>query len=160
MRAARFTAIVLVAVVALAGCSSGKKAATGSPSTTPTSASAPAPTTTASRPPSTDPFCVFVRTYNDRFGRINPAALSDPQQFKAAMQDASAAIKEAANTAPASIRADVATMSQAVQKLLDSFQQVNFDMTRISVAALTQLQAPEFIAAGRRLDDYTRQNCA
>lgn len=156
MRPTRFTALVLLAIVGLAGCSSGKPSATATPSTTPTSAPAPSTTT---RPASNDPFCNFVQTYNDRFGRVNPSALSDPQQFRTVLQDATAAIKEAAGAAPASIRTDVALVSQAMQKLMDSFQQVNFDITRIQVAAFTQLQTPEFIAAGQRIDDYTRQNC-
>ena len=100
-----------------------------------------------------------MQTYNDRFGRINPSALNDPQQFRTAMQDANAALKDAAGAAPASIRSDVGLMSQAMQKLFDSFQQVNFDITRVQVTAFTQLQAPEFIAAAQRLDEYTRQNC-
>lgn len=159
VRVARLTAFLLLAALtlALAGCSSSKEAATpdGSPTT---SLSAAAPTTTG-RPASADPFCNFVRTYNERFGRINPGAVTDPQQFRTVMSDAATAINDAAKAAPASIRSDVAVMSQAVQRLLDAFQRVNFDVTRIPVTAFTDLQAPEFIAAGQRLDAYSRQNC-
>jgi hypothetical protein len=148
----------VLSVIAFSACSSSKKSAT-SDTSPPTAAIATLPPTTA-RAVSTDPFCNFVRTYNDRFGRINPGALSDPQQFRTVMQDASNAIEEAAANSPAAIKADVTLMSQAVQKLLDAFQKANFDVTRIDVSALNDLATPQFTAAGQRLDAYTRQNCA
>lgn len=161
MRVARLTALTLLAAVAVGGCSSGKTASSSSPTTeaTAVAAATTAPPATAARAGSNDPFCVFVRTYNERFGRINPGALSDPQQFRTVMQDAASAIKDAATNAPASIKADVALMSQALQKLVDSFQKANYDLTKIQVSAFTDLQAPDFQAAGQRLDAYTRQNC-
>ncbi len=145
-----------LAALALAGCSSGQ--GSSSPTTAAPGTTAPA-ATSAPAPGSDDPFCNFIRTYNERFGRINPGATADPQQFRTVLTDSANALKEAAASAPAAIRPDVTVMSQAMQQLVDAFRQVNFDATRINVAALASLQAPEFIAAGQRIDDYTRQNC-
>ena len=157
MRLARIAPFLVIPLLALTACSSGKKSSSASPTTANTTA-ATAPTTTA-KPASNDPFCNFVRTYNDRFGKINPGALSDPQQFRSVMQDAVNSIKDAANAAPASIKPDVTTMSNAMQSLFQAFQQANFDATKINVASLTALQAPEFVSAAQRIDAYTRQNC-
>src|SRR5947209_4916408 len=103
--------------MALAGCSKGTSTKSTQATTT-----FPVPTvTTLAIHNTNDPFCKFLASYNDRFGKVSPN-LSDPQQLKATLQDAGAAIKDAANTAPPAVKADVATMSDGFQKFLAILQ--------------------------------------
>lgn len=157
MRRATVSGIALAVGVALllGGCSGGAKkpAASPPPSTSATSAP-PAPAVNQSN----DPYCVFLRGYNDRFNRIDLGA-TDPQAFQRVMQEAAAAAKEAEATAPPAIRSDVVTLNRAFERLLGALQQINFDMTKATPALLQELQTPELLAAGQRIDAYTRQNC-
>src|SRR5205085_7077894 len=100
----------------------------------------------------------FVKSYNERFGKVN-LGLSDPAQLKATMLDAAASIQQAQTVAPSPIRSDVGLLSQSFQSLVDILQQANFDVTKVSLASIQQLQSSDFVAASQRLDAYTRQNC-
>src|SRR5438105_2661318 len=106
MRRIAMAAICMTLVVAAGACSQGKKSWSG-PTTT-----AARPATTVARAAGANPFCDFVGTFNDRFGRVN-LGLTDPQQLKAVLQDATAAIAGAQAIAPPAIKADVVVLNDA-----------------------------------------------
>jgi hypothetical protein len=150
--------VAAVAALALAGCSSGK----GSSSATPTTAKSSSPASSIKG--STDPFCNFVRTFDSRFGQINPG-LADPTQLKSTVQDAAGAISGAESMAPAQIKGDVSLLNDAFQKLATALAQINYDLTKAAqapqvLASLQQLQSPDYAAASQRIDNYISQNCA
>lgn len=145
-------ALTILAALALmaAGCSSDK-----SPSASGTSA---VPGATAADKASTDSFCRFVASFNERFGKVDPT-LNDPARLRATFQEAAKAISEAAATAPVAVKADVGVLDQAFTQLLTVLQQVGFDVTKVSPAALQALQSPAFAEASGRLDAYRAANC-
>ncbi|MFP5319070.1 MAG: hypothetical protein ACLGI2_12355 [Acidimicrobiia bacterium] len=142
----------VLAGVLLTACSGGDD---GDDSAAPSTTEVPAPTTS---PRTGDPFCDFVSDFSDRFGRVD-LGLTDPARFRTVMTDAGNAIRDAQGTAPEAIRADVGTLNTYFQRFLNVLQQANFDLTKVPPASIEQLQAPEFTAAGNRLDAYARENC-
>jgi ABC-type glycerol-3-phosphate transport system substrate-binding protein len=142
-------AVVLGLALAVAGCSSDKPSTSATPTTTPVAGGNPA---------TTDSFCTFVRTFNERFGRIDPS-LSDPAQLRTRLQEATKAVTDAAATAPAAVKADVGVLGQAYTQLLAVFQQAGFDVAKVPLASLQAFQAPAFAQASARLDAYRAANC-
>src|SRR5205085_537824 len=108
----------------LTACSSGKKSESGTAATT--AAGAPSPNATGRA--SSDPFCLSLNAYQDKYGRVN-TGVADPQQLRVAMQDAGTAIADADKNAPASIKTDVDILNQAFQQLLAILQATNFDFS-------------------------------
>jgi len=150
----RLTASVLGLALALTACSSGKKSESGAPSTRATGSPSPS----AAGRGSTDPFCTSLTAYQDKYGGVN-TGLSDPQQFKAAMQDAATAIGDADKNAPASIKSDVDVLNKAFQHLLTILQASNFDLSKVSLAQIQPFQTPEFLAASQNVNTYVREHC-
>ena len=135
-----------------AGCSSEKKSSSGTTATT----AAGAATTVAVR--SGDPVCDSLRSYNDRFRRVN-LGLSNPQELRAAMQEAGAAIADAQGRAPDAIKSDLAVLRGAFQQLVSTLEQADYDLSKLSLTQVQQLQTPEVTAAGRNVDTYLREHC-
>lgn len=145
----RVLSIVLVAVLALVvGCSDDDESS--------------APTTTVAsegRRRSNDAYCNFLLTFSERYGQVNPS-LADPPQFRSAMEEAAAAAKEAAASAPEAIKADLAVLNTGLDRLMGILRRVNFDVTKLQMAELQEIQGtPEFVEAGRRVEEYRQQNC-
>lgn len=148
-------ALALVVAVVLTGCSNGK----GTESATPTTAVASTtPPTLSVRPTSDDAYCRFLQTYNNRFGQIGPG-LADPQRLRTTMREAAAAVKDGQATAPEALKADLAVLSDAFQRLLTVFEQANYDITRLSLTSLQELQSPAVVGASQRIDAYTKEHC-
>lgn len=152
MSSARLAAPVLAVAVLLTACSSGKKSGSAAPATT--AAPAPAVTTRGTN----DPFCNSLNAYNEKYGRVN-TGVAQPDQLRAAMQDAASAIGEADRTAPDEIRSDVDVLNRAFQQLLGILQATNFDLSKVSLAQVQQFQTPEFTTAGQNVDAYVRDHC-
>ena len=150
----RLAVSLFVLALALTACSSGHKSESGAPATT--AAGAPAPTTAGHG--SNDPFCVSLNAYQDKYGRVN-TGLADPQQLKAAMQDAGTAIADADKNAPTSIKNDVDILNKAFQQLLVVLQASNYDLSKVSLAQVQQFQTPEFTTASQRINAYIGENC-
>jgi Spy/CpxP family protein refolding chaperone len=155
LRASLAVAVALALGLSLGACSSG-----GNDVEEPAPATTAPPSTLPSTPRTTsnDPYCRFLQTFNDRFGQLN-VGLAQPQQLRTVMQDASSALKSAQASAPENLRADLATLGDAFQRLIVLFEQVNYDVTKLNLDSLQQLQAPQFVSAAQRIDAYTRQNC-
>lgn len=151
----RLLALVTAGVLVFGGCSSGTKSSSNSPATTGSFVTLP-PTTAGSA--SRDPFCNSLNTYNDRFKSAD-LGLTEPQKLRGVMQEASAAIADAEGKAPEAIRPDVAVLSRGFQQFVSILEQANYDLTKLTVAQVQQLQTPEFTAAGERVDTYLREHC-
>jgi hypothetical protein len=150
-----------LAVVVLTGCSSSDK----KPAAAPPSSTAPAgnPTTTV-RPVDTSftgvnsgPFCGLAKTYNDRF--TNVGAASTPAQLRTVAQDGRTAINQALAAAPAELKPDVQILANAFGALFTDLEKVDFDASKLSVAAFTPIQAPEFQTATIRFQAYVKNVC-
>lgn len=152
----RTVALTFGLAALLVACSGGNKKPVASAPRTTASPAPAAPSATGNQ--SNDPYCVFLRGYNERFNRVD-LNVADPQVFRRVMQEAAAAAKEAATTAPAAIRSDLVTLNRAFDRLLAAMQQINYDLTKATPAMVQELQSPEFLAAGQRVDAYTRDHC-
>ena len=143
--------LVLVLGLALAGCSGGGKK---SPAASPTTAAVGGPLTTRGVVGgSNNPFCRAVQAFSDRFGRVLPA-LSDPQQYKAAVADAGNALKDVQAAAPDSLKADMALLNDYFQKVLG-----NLDLSHPDPTLLTEVTNPRYTQANTDLNNYLKQNC-
>ena len=150
----RWAAAALLGAILLTGCSSDKKKdESASPATT---AAAAAPSTT--RRIIGGPFCEFALTFNGRYAQISPS-LADPQQLRAAFEQAAKAIDDAEQIAPAEVRPDVRVLATQFRDLVVILQQANYDFSKVPQASIQRLQSPEVQAAGQRLDAYVKQNC-
>jgi len=144
----------------LAGCSGGDK----KPAAAPTSAPAATGPTTTARPVDTSftgvnsgPFCGLAKTYNDRFTNVGAAAT--PAQLRTVAQDGRTAINQALTAAPAELKADVQVLADAFGSLFNELDKVNFDASKVSVAAFAPIQAPEFQTATIRFQAYVKNVC-
>ena len=158
---ARAVVAAVAAVATLGACSgSGEPFVPALTTTTTTVAPEPtlAPGPLIGRPRGEDAFCDFVATYHERFGRVD-TSLADPARLRTAMEEAAAAIAEAADNAPAAIRADVVLLRDAFAQLVAGFRQADFDISRLPPSTLLALAAPQFVAASNRLDAYLVDNC-
>lgn len=158
MRIPRRTLGAATLLLALAACNGGGGDSADRATTTVAGTGSTTPGPSTPRTTSADPFCNFVQTFQDRFGRIG-VGFGDPAQLRTFLTEAATAIRDAQATAPASIRADVGLLNEAFQRLLAVFQQANFDLTRVNPNALAELQSPQNTAASERLEAYRTQNC-
>ena len=152
-----------VALVLLTGCSRGGGKDTASSPTTTAAPAATGPSTTV-RPVDTSftgqnsaQFCTLAKTYNDRFSNVNAAAT--PAQLRTVTQEGRTAINQAVTAAPAEIKPDVQVIATAFTALFTELEKVNFDVSKVSPAALGSLQAPEFQASTTRFQAYLRSVC-
>lgn len=67
--------------------------------------------------------------------------------------------KKAVAAAPASIKADVATVTKASLAEVAALQKVNFDITKINPADLMKLNQPEIRTASANLTNYLVKTC-
>ncbi len=152
-----------LALVLLTGCSSGGGKDTASSTPTTAAPAATGPSTTV-RPVDTSftgqnsaQFCTLAKTYNERFSNVNAA--SSPAQLRTAAQEGRTAINQAASAAPAEIKPDVQVIATAFTALFTELEKANFDVSKMSPAALSSLQAPEFQASTTRFQAYLRTVC-
>jgi hypothetical protein len=157
-RSVRILAACGLALVVLGGCSSDDP----KPSATPTTLGG-GPTTTV-RPVDTSftgansaQFCALAKTYIDRSSNLGAGATS--AQLRTASQDARTAITQAAAAAPAEIKNDAQTVSNAFVALFTELERANFDPTKLSPTALAPLQTPELATATTRFQAYLHQVC-
>ena len=144
----------LATALILSGCTGGDDEDESSSPTT----SAAQVTTAAPRRVAGGPFCEFLVTFNDRFGRVGADATS-PEQLKATFEQAAQAIQDAEPLAPPEIRSDVGLLATTFRDFVGVLQQVDYDFTKVPPAAIQNVSRPEVDAAGERVDSYIRQNC-
>lgn len=151
-----------VVMVVLAACNGNGDGDTAAPATTATTTE-PRPSTTL-RPVDTSftgqnnsQFCATAKTYNDASSSANRA--TTPDQLRAEVVASRSAIDQVATTAPAEIKGDAQALANAFGVLFTELEKVNFDPTRVSLAAFTPLQTPEFAQSTLRFQAYMRTVC-
>ena len=152
----------LVAVVGLGAgaCGGGSDKGAAVPTTTPTTVTiATAPTL----PPGGNdqagtPFCKLAVTYADKFN-VLASSLNDPAKLKAASTDAESAIRQARETAPAEVKADVSVVAATAAQLLTALQKANFVYANTPPADVAKLQDPTFQASLTKLLSFGRAHC-
>jgi hypothetical protein len=145
----------LVALLALTACGGGGDDEDAAPTTTVTAA--PATTALVGNDQAGTPFCQLFRTYTEKYSTLLAAA-SDPVRLRAATTDAEAAIRQSQATAPAEIRADVATVAKTASEVLTALQRNNFDLSR-TPEAVAKLQEPAFQTSLSNVNRYGRAHC-
>lgn len=151
-----------LALLVLTGCSSGDDDKDAAPA----ASTAPAgPTTTLGATDTTftgqgsSDFCNLARTYAERSTNVGNPASSSPAQLRTLANEGKTAITQAANAAPAEIKADVQLIATTFTALLAELEKVNYDGTKLAPEAFAPLQAPEFGRASQRFQAYTRDVC-
>ena len=153
MRLRRAAAAAVAGAILLGGCNDDKDT-----SSSPTTAASQAAAGSSGRQISGGPFCERVLTFTDRSSRIDPS-VAEPQQLRRALEEATRAIEEAEQTAPAEIKTDVAVLASQFRDLVLILDQAGFDFTKIPPASLGRLQSPEIQSATQRVNTYVGQNC-
>ena len=151
-----------LALLVLAGCSSGDDDNDAAPA----ASTAPAGPTTTALP--ADPnftgqgsteFCNLARTYTERSANVGNPATSSPAQLRALANEGRTAITQAADAAPPEIKADVQLIATTFTNLIAELEKVNYDGTKLTQAAFAPLQTPEFGRASQRFQAYNRDVC-
>jgi predicted negative regulator of RcsB-dependent stress response len=138
-------------MLALAACSGGGSTSTATTVTTGLGIS----TTTVPKfsGSASSKYCSVAR----QFSQVAQANLaSDP---KTLFQEFDTLASQYLAVVPAVIKADANTLVSAIEQLETAVKAVNYDLTKISPAALAPVQAPMFTAAANRIDAYDSQVC-
>jgi FAD/FMN-containing dehydrogenase len=136
----------VAALVALAGCSSGKKSDTSTATTAVTvPPSQPPPSFTGE---GSQEFCDLLRSNVTRLQQAASAIGSDPEQAKQLLRDSAPAVRQAAAVAPAEIKADATVLADGYDRLVATLDQGTPDYS-----ALLQLQASQNLVV------YARDVC-
>lgn len=145
---------VAVSVLALTGCGGGKK----TPAASPTTAAQAVTTPTVGQIGNTsNPFCKAVQAFTDRFSKVIPALTqNNQQQYKSAVTDASAAIKDMQAAAPDSLKADMAQLYDYLQTVY-----LPLDLSKPDPAVLNQIASASsrYAQATADLNNYLKTNC-
>jgi len=112
-------------------------------------------------------YCEMIRTYqadSDTYGDVFDAATPDPAAVEAAFRAISAHIDALSAKAPASIKTDVAAMSDATHQLIDLFEKYDWDSVALAqsddLEALSTLMDSDAInSANERLEQYSEETC-
>ena len=149
----------VVALVLLAGCTSGTggqgASSTSDPGGGPTSTLRPTDTSFSGQ--GSGEFCTEARAYSERSGGLDPSAT--PAKLRADATEGQRAIARAVALAPAEIKPDVEVLSAGFTALLAALAGVNYDVTKVTPGMLAPLQAPEFGRATQRFQAYVRDVC-
>jgi ABC-type glycerol-3-phosphate transport system substrate-binding protein len=150
--------IGLAAVLGLTACGGGsgdkKAAATTVPPTT--AVTAPPTTIPHGNDQASTPFCKTITPYIQNSSNLIASA-SDPVKLKAVSTDASTAITQAKETAPAAIKSDVTTVATTFSQVLAGLQKSGFVIG--NTPEIVKLQDPAFQASFSKVSDYATAHC-
>ena len=146
---------IAVAVLALSGCSGDGGQDQALPSTT-SSPEVNAGTEPPEEP--VDPFCAPADALGEGLGDLAPTD-GDPDQIREQFTLAREAVAEAEAEAPEEIRPDVAVLADGYEDFFEALEAADFDITQLSLSALTALDTPEMQAASERIDAYRVEAC-
>ena len=129
MRRTLVTGMLLTLLLAGCGGDSDNAEPAGGPTTTvaagpPTSGSTDTNFTGAN----SGPFCDMARKYGARRDQLT---VSNPNQLRAVVTEAEAAIRDAVAVAPAEIKGDVQVVAAASAKFFKSLADANYDFTKV-----------------------------
>lgn len=144
----------MVAVLALSGCNGDDGQDQALPST-----SSPSPQA-GTEPPEepVDPFCAPADALGEGLGDLAPTD-GDPGEIREQFTRAREAVAQAEAEAPEEIRADVAVLADGYEDFFAALEAADFDITQLSLSALTALDTPEMEAASERVDAYRLDTC-
>lgn len=153
-------AVCAVLVITLAACSGGDdddEAATPTTAPTPASSTTLQPVDTRFTGENSAQFCAMAGSYNDSFATIG--ANATPDQLRTVAREGQAALTQLVNGAPAEIKNDVDVLARTFGGLISQLEKVDFEVSKLPPAALSQLTAPDFQAATTRFQAYNRTVC-
>ena len=149
----------LTAVLGLTACGGGsstKTAATTTPTTPPTTVPAPTTTIPHGNDQAGTAFCKLLTPYIQNSSNLIAAA-GDPAKLKSLATDASTAITQAKDSAPAAIKADVNVVATTFSQVLAGLQKSNFVIG--NTPEIAKLQDPAFQASFQKVSDYATAHC-
>lgn len=103
-------------------------------------------------------FCKELAAYmNDTsMADVDP---SDPQAYKAAIEESSAKGRAMLAKAPDKLRGSVETLLDAQDEMLAALEAAGYDITKVSPDAFAVMDTPEVAEAGEKLDAYISDTC-
>lgn len=144
----------VVTIMALAGCGGGKDKPSP-PTTSPLTTSRPVDTSFSGA--GSAEFCNLSKSFSTGFSRIGPNAST--AQLKANLDEATKAIHQAVDVAPAEIKADVKVIADGFTSVAGVIANANYDLTKVPPDALATFQSPDFSNAAARLQAYLSNVC-
>ena len=161
--------------MALTGCSSSHIKATGANLPAAGSGSWPAgpASSTSSAPPSTvattagagavslggGSFCSVAKKVQAEQASSAAAATDKPDSLKALLIQANQELGEFVTIAPSAIKADVQTLATAEKTFFTAIAAANYDVTKVSPSALTDLDTPAVTTATDHITAYLTSQC-
>lgn len=148
----------LAAVLSLTACGGGSSDKKTAATTTPTTAAVTVPPTTIphGNDQAATPFCKTITPYIQNSDNLIAAA-GDPVKLKSLSTDASTAITQAKDSAPAAIKSDVTTVATTFSQVLAGLQKSNFVIG--NTPEISKLQDPGFQASFTKVSDYATAHC-
>lgn len=101
--------------------------------------------------------CSQMATFLSQSGDVG--ATPDPGQMRERVESSVTAIEQAAATAPAEIKPDVEAVATTFTAVADALAAANYDVTRVDLAPLQQLQSEAFLDSIARLQAYLANVC-
>lgn len=151
-----------LALLVLTGCSGGGDDNDAAPAAS-TAPAGPSTTLAAVNPTFTGQgsteFCTLARTYTERSANVGNLSQSNPAQLRTLANEGRTAITQAANAAPAEIKADVQLIATTFSGLLVELEKANYEAAKMAPTAFAPLQTPEFGRASQRFQAYTKDVC-
>jgi hypothetical protein len=146
--------VLLAAVAASAAMTTGCSGENG-----PKQDAAPGAPTTVAAPTGTAPteFCATARTFEQRFRDL--VASDRPEVAESFFVAAREALTSLSSSAPNELKADIAVMAGAYERLLTGLRQVQFDYPKLPPEILRDLNGPPVSTASERLGAYLRTTC-
>ena len=103
-------------------------------------------------------WCPAERTLEDRLRAVDAGA--SPSQLRSTVAAARSAMGPAAATVPADVRGDLGVVLDAYRQLFAALDQVDYDVSRMSVGVVQSLSPSQIKSASERLATYESRNCA
>lgn len=91
---------------------------------------------------------------------LESADPTDPEAFRAALEEFEAQLDEVRAAAPDEIRDDVALVLDGFDELFAALEAVDFDMMQVDLSVVEAFNSEEFTAAGERVGAFTDENCS
>ena len=112
-------------------------------------------------------YCTLIVSFQEKSDAVDASLSSsdpDPTDVEEAMNAVKPMIAQLQSAAPAEIKADVETMASATLRMIDIFEQYDYDFMALSTAPeLSEIEDltnnAEIEAASERLNDYEETTC-
>lgn len=115
---------------------------------------------------STDAYCARIAAYREKSDELDSVftGTPDPAKVEAAFTTMQAMINDLQTGAPAEIKADVTTMSTAIDSVVEIFAQYDWDLVALAsapefVELQETLSGTEMTASSDRLEAFSTNTC-